>query len=148
MTNRIIYKIDQYLWMDATDGLSPDRKSSNKDAVVINGPPDDGKCNICGRHVSELDAFGGAGDPLLGDFSGMKLVKQFREDHPDEVTVSWECRDCILKPGGMFVFHTHNRLFNLNFKEIEETFVMLSVLPQWIMWSSLRSPYSLAHTLN
>lgn len=46
--------------------------------IAINPPPRDRKCECCGRHVSELKPFGGAGDPLVGDFSGAYLVKMFR----------------------------------------------------------------------
>lgn len=46
--------------------------------IHINPPPSDAKCMRCGKHVSELEPFGGAGDPLVGDFSGAKLVKTFR----------------------------------------------------------------------
>lgn len=55
--------------------------------IVINGPPSDGRCEVCGRHVSELEPFGGPGDPLVGDFTGELLVKGFRPDFPlpDEI---------------------------------------------------------------
>lgn len=46
----------------------------------INPPPHDGRCNCCGRHLSELKPFGKAGDPLPGDFDGALLVKTFRGD--------------------------------------------------------------------
>ena len=53
----------------------------------INPPPEDCRCEVCGRHISELTPFGGPGDPLVGDFSGEKLVKTFRIDfpYPDEI---------------------------------------------------------------
>jgi rubredoxin len=89
---------------------------------LINPPPEDRRCEVCGRHVSELKPFGGAGDPLVGDFTGVFLVKKFRsmappltekqlnhyrEKHGDEaadiylsamseVSARWECRDCIV----------------------------------------------------
>ncbi len=44
----------------------------------INPPPPDGRCDVCGRHISELKPFGGADDPLEGDFTGELLVKQWR----------------------------------------------------------------------
>ncbi len=47
--------------------------------IAINPPPKDMKCMSCGTPSSELKAFGKAGDPLVGDFSGSKLVKTFRE---------------------------------------------------------------------
>ncbi len=44
----------------------------------INSPPSDGRCQCCGRHISELTPFGGPGDPLVGDFGGALLVKGYR----------------------------------------------------------------------
>jgi hypothetical protein len=50
--------------------------------ININPPPEDGKCECCGRHISELKYFGKAGDPLVGDFEGSLLVKMFRRMAP------------------------------------------------------------------
>ena len=52
--------------------------SKEKVKIAINPPPRDGNCECCGKNVNDLKAFGGAGDPLVGDFSGAKLVKTFR----------------------------------------------------------------------
>ena len=65
---------------------------------------------ICGRHVRELEDFGGAGDPLVGDFYGAKLVKKFREDFPGYITPSWECCDCVARPGPLWAMHEEDRL--------------------------------------
>lgn len=48
----------------------------------INPPPDDGRCHVCGRHISELKPFGGPDDPLVGDFTGELLVKIWRREGP------------------------------------------------------------------
>ena len=48
----------------------------------INPPPRDGKCDCCGKHISELKPYGKAGDPLVGDFDGVLLLKRFRRDFP------------------------------------------------------------------
>jgi hypothetical protein len=53
--------------------------------IIVNGPPSDGRCEVCGRHMSELTPFGGPGDPLVGDFTGELLVKTFRWDFPPNV---------------------------------------------------------------
>ena len=60
--------------------------------ISINPPPNDGRCMVCGRHMSELIPFGGPGDPLVGDFSGELLVKKFRPDGPydAEAEEAWE----------------------------------------------------------
>jgi hypothetical protein len=50
--------------------------------VNLNPPPQDGRCDCCGRHISKLKPFGGPGDPLVGDFSGALLIKKFRPDGP------------------------------------------------------------------
>ena len=52
--------------------------------ININPPPSNGRCDGCGRHLSELKPFGKAGDPLVGDFDGALLVKQFRSDAPPD----------------------------------------------------------------
>jgi hypothetical protein len=46
--------------------------------INLNPPPDDGRCECCGKHISELKPFGKAGDPVNGDFDGAYLVKTFR----------------------------------------------------------------------
>ena len=46
--------------------------------IQINPPPADRRCMRCNRHKDELTPFGGPGDPLVGDFSGQLLVKNFR----------------------------------------------------------------------
>jgi|GEM_PF-2681326 len=54
---------------------------------LFNPPPRDGRCQCCGRHASEVKPYGGPGDPLVGDFSGVHFVKVFRPDAlPDEET--------------------------------------------------------------
>ena len=46
--------------------------------ISLNPPPGDGRCDCCLRHISELEPFGGPGDPLVGDFTGCFLVKTWR----------------------------------------------------------------------
>lgn len=46
--------------------------------IIINPSPADSCCMVCGKNVNELKPFGKAGDPLVGDFDGAKLVKTFR----------------------------------------------------------------------
>jgi len=89
----------------------------------LNAPPADGKCQCCGRHITELKPFGNSSDPL---FCGAFLIKIFRpewflgpaqldvvyessERLPDDPNVwvvpsfeffngcevSWECCDCV-----------------------------------------------------
>jgi hypothetical protein len=48
----------------------------------INPPPSDKCCEKCHKHISELKPFGGPGDPLVGDFTGRLLLKNFRAMHP------------------------------------------------------------------
>jgi len=59
---------------------------------VINGPPDDGRCESCGRHVSELEAFDLP--PHLG-LQGVKLMAAWRDEFAGRSGTSWECRECI-----------------------------------------------------
>lgn len=53
--------------------------------VSINPPPSDKRCVCCNRHVSEVKPFGKAGDPLVGDFDGVLLLKNFRAMCPHNV---------------------------------------------------------------
>ena len=55
--------------------------------ININAPPSEGRCHCCGRHLSELKPFGKAGDPLVGDFDGALLLKNFRPDAPHNEVV-------------------------------------------------------------
>jgi hypothetical protein len=59
---------------------------------VINGPPVDGRCEICGRHVRELDAYENSSP---GEPANYKLMKRFRLIGDECICASWECRDCI-----------------------------------------------------
>ena len=36
------------------------------------------RCMKCGKHVDELKPFGKEGDPLNGNFEGLKLVRRYR----------------------------------------------------------------------
>jgi hypothetical protein len=45
---------------------------------LINPSPPDIECDCCGRHANDLAAFGGPGDPLVGNFKGNLLVERGR----------------------------------------------------------------------
>jgi hypothetical protein len=59
--------------------------------INIEPPPSDARCDCCGRHISELTPFGGRGDPMAGDLSGVLLNKMYRRTiQPDEeVLKAW-----------------------------------------------------------
>jgi hypothetical protein len=46
--------------------------------IAINPPPNDKRCECCGKLAIECKPFGKAGDPLVGDFYGVLLLKNFR----------------------------------------------------------------------
>jgi hypothetical protein len=48
----------------------------------INPPPKNGRCECCGRHISELRPFGKVRHPIFGDLEGALLVKQWRKLPP------------------------------------------------------------------
>jgi hypothetical protein len=64
---------------------------------IVNPPSHDGRCECCGRHISKLKPYGGSGDPLVGDFTGVYLLRRFRPTGPynDEAEVAlkeaWKC---------------------------------------------------------
>jgi hypothetical protein len=64
------------------DSISSEEDLNLKPRININPPPADGKCDCCGRHISELEPFGKAGDPLVGDFEGALLIKKWRPAGP------------------------------------------------------------------
>jgi len=92
------------------DSYEDSSGATTSPSIVINGPPRERCCSICNRSISDLKAFGGPGDPCVGDFTGAKLVKRFREDLPGYVGASWECRDCLIRPGGLWQFDEEDRL--------------------------------------
>ncbi len=97
-------------WVSDNDYESEAGPCSDKRKILINPPPQDGECMICKRHVNDLEAFGGPGDPCLGDFSGAKLIKMWREDFPGGAKLSWECRDCVARAGPLWAIDEEDRL--------------------------------------
>lgn len=53
-----------------------------EEVVDLNVRPEDGRCHCCGRYLDELEPFGKAGDPLIWDFDGCLLVRQWRPSAP------------------------------------------------------------------
>lgn len=85
------------IFFDKNGVISLGTNSKEKDLtpsgrIIINGRSKDDRCDVCGRHMSELTPFGGPGDPLVGDFSGELLVKKFRPEGPynEEAEKAWE----------------------------------------------------------
>jgi hypothetical protein len=77
-----------------------------KPGFNINPPPADGRCDCCKRHISELEPFGGPGDPLVGDFNGACLVKTLRPTGPydeEAVTAMDEAQEKSKDPLGWLV---------------------------------------------
>ena len=71
-------------------------REKKKVTISINPPPEDGRCECCGKHISELNSYGGPGDPLKGDFTGAKLIKIYRTMAP-EGSHSYDISDCLDK---------------------------------------------------
>ena len=68
----------QINWIGTFDSIKNEDDLKPKPGININPPPEDGKCDCCGRSIRELKPFGGPGDPLVGDFTGAFLVKGYR----------------------------------------------------------------------
>jgi hypothetical protein len=81
---------------------------------LINPPPTDGACEICGRPASELQPFDEEIAKAKEDYQekinegpekvvcilsyitpDRKLVKNFRNFFEDSIEPSWECSDCL-----------------------------------------------------
>ena len=76
MSEKQVHSIRNFNQVKNEDDLKP------KQGLNINPPPKDGRCDCCGKHISELKPFGGPGDPVNGDFSGAFLVKNYRSVGP------------------------------------------------------------------
>jgi len=68
-----------------------------KTVLHINPPPQDRRCECCGKHTSELKPFGKAGDPLVGDFDGKLIIKTFRAMACKEIDKIWNTKGMWLK---------------------------------------------------
>ena len=79
--------------------ISKEEDLNPKCRIIINGPPSDGRCQVCRRHISELKPFGGPGDPLAGDFTRELLVKTWRPDGPrnEEAEKAWKEAEDVAK---------------------------------------------------
>ena len=96
-------------------GIGGNKMKDKKKILLINPPPSDERCECCNKHISELKPFGGPGDPLVGDFTGVLLKKNFRgmvahgthkkfsgeealdiKQMENTISASWECRDCYV----------------------------------------------------
>lgn len=62
--------------------ISKEEDLKGSGCIPLNPPSDDRRCDVCGKHISELKPFGGPGDPLVGDFSGALLVGRYRRMAP------------------------------------------------------------------
>lgn len=61
--------------VDTEAANNPDQKP----LMVINPPPEDGRCECCGKHISELNPFD---DPRYQHLTGKYLVRNFRRALP------------------------------------------------------------------
>jgi len=87
----VMIKTDRAISLGSIDG-EEDLKP-RKGTININPPPADGRCNCCKKHIDELQPFGKAGDPLVGDFDGALLVKKYRTVFPPPDTETQEIFD-------------------------------------------------------
>jgi hypothetical protein len=68
--------------MDGSDFAKGEEIFQLDPGIIVNPPPSEACCECCGRHISQLKPYGGAGDPLEGDFTGCSLVKVYRRYGP------------------------------------------------------------------
>ena len=113
-TNKYIFEYNNCCspqWVSDNDYDSEAGPCSDKRKILINPPPQDGECMMCGRHVTELEAFVETVDSLFfDDISGAKLIRRYREFLPGYPVSNLECRDCIGRPGPLWAIHEENRL--------------------------------------
>ena len=77
--SEVIFNRNGIISMGSVDG---EKDLKPRPGINLNPPPPDGRCECCGRYISELKPYGGPGDPLVGDFTGAYLVKRFRPGAP------------------------------------------------------------------
>ncbi len=65
-------------YFESIDRVKYEDSLKFKPGERIYPPLRDGRCDCCGKHISELKPFGGPGDPLEGDFTESLLVKTYR----------------------------------------------------------------------
>ena len=76
--------------------LTPDdAKTGTRRTILINPPPEDGRCECCGRPMSELAPFEG------GDFAGALLIKNFRSMAPANALASMVTPDVLADDGSV-----------------------------------------------
>jgi hypothetical protein len=68
--------------MDESDFAKGEEIFQAHPGTFVNPPPGDDCCECCGRHICQLEPYGGPGDPLKGDFTGCSLVKNYRRSGP------------------------------------------------------------------
>ena len=61
--------------------------------ISINPPPDDRRCEVCGKHVDDLQEF------HSGVYDGSKLVKMYRPMAPESALTRWDTSDIPDDPG-------------------------------------------------
>ena len=73
------------------DSISSEEDLNLRPRININPPSPYRRCECCGRHISELQPFGKAGDPMVGNFEGQLLIKKLRPMGPydQESETAW-----------------------------------------------------------
>ena len=98
--------------------------------ILINPPPDDNRCESCGKHTSDLEPFDESPRPVdrwvnrgcvsLFITEDRKLAKIFRSDDGEVVYASWECKICFCKPDEPVHQNTaHNNTSAPNYVQIK-----------------------------
>jgi hypothetical protein len=68
--------------------ISSEEDLKIKGRININPPPENGRCECCGKHIRELKPFVDTKHPIFGNIKGAILVKNFRIttdlDHGEE----------------------------------------------------------------
>ena len=72
-------------------------QKQKKPIIHINPPPRSGRCQCCGKHIDELKPFGGKGDPLVGDFTGAKIIKNYRAMSNKDSDKIWDTKNMWVK---------------------------------------------------
>lgn len=107
-----------YLVWAITKNMIAKQKYGSETVFIINGPPVDTRCTICGKKADELEPFDQAlvevcktnGKKIGGDVAfthcvcpyiteANTLAKNFRNIDENGTHTTWECTECFVLPG-------------------------------------------------
>ncbi len=82
LLKRLIRRSPLMRWFITQGAICREEELKEIGRFRINPPPNDGRCEVCGKHISELEPFRDPDDPLTDIFGRELLVKTWRPEGP------------------------------------------------------------------